>query len=131
MASEWEIESCVHGYHIYQSVWTTTLDDEFICARNSFNSIDRYEVAVKNDDTAVGHLPKKISRICSLFLWRGWRFFAQAAWPDPDIVLILLVTLWFIAVMDCTIDVQGGCLFAWNIDPKSWGKKICMQNKCL
>ena len=55
MALEWEIESCVRGYHIYQSVWTAMLDDELICVRNPFNSIDRYAIAVKNDDTVVGH----------------------------------------------------------------------------
>ena len=41
--------------YIYQSVWTATLDDELICVGNPFNSIDRYAVAVKNDDTVVGH----------------------------------------------------------------------------
>ena len=98
MVSEWEIESCVRGYDIYQSVWTATLDDELICVGNPFNSIDKYVVAVKNDDIVIGHsraqaLTKKISRFCSLFLRRGWSFFGPAAWPDPDIVLISLVTL--------------------------------------
>ena len=55
MASEWEIESCVCGYNIYQSVWTPTLDDELICVRDPFNSIVKFVVTVKNDDTAVGH----------------------------------------------------------------------------
>ena len=55
MASEWEIENCVCGYYIYQSVWTATLNDELIYVRNPFNSIDRYLVAVKNDDTVVWH----------------------------------------------------------------------------
>ena len=60
MASEWEMESCVRGYHIYQSVWTPTLDDELICVRDPFNSIDRYAVAVKSDDdSVVRHLPKR------------------------------------------------------------------------
>lgn len=71
MTSEWEMESCVLAYYIYQSLWTPTLDDELICVRDPFNSIDRYAVTVKNGDTVVGHLPKKISRLCSLFLRRG------------------------------------------------------------
>ena len=69
--SEWEMGSYVHGYHIYQSVWTPTLDDELICVRHPFNSINRYAVTVKNGDAIVGPLPKKISRLCSLFLQRG------------------------------------------------------------
>ena len=60
MASEWEIESCFHGYRIYQSVWTPTLDDELIYVRDPFNSIDRYAFVVKNN-TVVGH-----SRVRSL-----------------------------------------------------------------
>ena len=35
------------------------------------NSLDHYAVAVVRDDVVVGHLPKKISRICSLFLRTG------------------------------------------------------------
>ena len=35
-----------------------------------FNDQDRYAVAVLKDDTVVGHIPRKISQICS-FLARG------------------------------------------------------------
>lgn len=45
--------------------------EELICVREPFNSVDRYTVSVKKDDTIVRHLPKKISRICLLFLHRG------------------------------------------------------------
>ena len=67
----WEIGSCIRGYHVYQSVWMPVLGEELICLREPFNSVDRYAVCVKKDDDIVGHLPKKISRICSLFLCRG------------------------------------------------------------
>ena len=42
------MEICVRGYHIYQSVWTPTLDNYYICVGDS---IDRYAVTVKNGDT--------------------------------------------------------------------------------
>ena len=42
-----------------------------MCEREPFNHIDRYAVAVLKNDIVVGHLPKKFSRICSLFLARG------------------------------------------------------------
>ena len=80
-----EMESCVCGYHIYQLVWTPTLDDEFICVRYPFNSIDRYAVAVKNDDTVVEYLPKRYQ---DSVLYSN----REVAWPNPDAVLILLVT---------------------------------------
>ena len=38
--------------------------------RKYFDDEDRYAVAVVKDDTIVGHIPRKISRICSLLLAR-------------------------------------------------------------
>ena len=32
------------------------------------NESDRYAVAVIEDDSIVGHIPRKISHVCSLFL---------------------------------------------------------------
>ena len=32
---------------------------------------DRYAVAVIKDGVIIGHLPRKVSRVCSLFLRRG------------------------------------------------------------
>ena len=69
--AEWEMDSCIRGYHVYQSVWMPVLGEELICHREPFNSVDRYAVCVKKDDSIIGHLPKNISRICSLFLRRG------------------------------------------------------------
>ena len=47
------------------------IGEDLLCEREPFNDVDRYAVAVLKDDTTVGHIPKKISRICSLFLARG------------------------------------------------------------
>ena len=42
------------------------------CEREIGNVVDRYAVAAKNDSRiTVGHLPRKISRICSIFLMGG------------------------------------------------------------
>ena len=41
------------------------------CAREPKNAIDRYDVSVLQNGTVVGHLPKRISRVCSLFIRRG------------------------------------------------------------
>ena len=35
------------------------------------NSADRYAVAVLKEETIIGHLPRKMSKVCSLFLRRG------------------------------------------------------------
>ena len=41
------------------------------CERELGNAKDRYTVAVKKDATVIGHLPRKISRVSSLFLRQG------------------------------------------------------------
>ena len=68
---EYEIESCVRGYHVYKDVWTADIGELLVCERDQNNVEDRYAVSVKKDGNVVGHLPKKISRVCSIFLRRG------------------------------------------------------------
>ena len=36
---------------------------DLLCEREPFNVVDKYAVAVLKDDTIVGHILKKISRI--------------------------------------------------------------------
>ena len=43
----------------------------FVVLGEPTNTIDQYAVAVIRSGLVVGHLPKKISRVCSLFLRRG------------------------------------------------------------
>ena len=42
-----------------------------MCMKETHNTQERYAIAVKKSQTVVGHLPQKISRVCSLFLCRG------------------------------------------------------------
>jgi len=66
------IPSCIRGYHVYGEVWTAVLGEQLYCEREVGNVVDQYAVAVKNDaGTIVGHLPQKISRLCSIFLTGG------------------------------------------------------------
>ena len=39
-----------------------------VCERESENTSDRYAVATKKEGTIMGHLPRKVSRVCSQFL---------------------------------------------------------------
>ena len=66
-----ERRCCVRGYHIYKEVWAAAVGEVLICEREPDNTLDRYTVAVKRKGTIVGHLPRKITRMCSLFLWRS------------------------------------------------------------
>ena len=68
---EFRLQSCIRGYHVYGERWTALLGEELTCEREIGNVVDRYAVAVKKDTgETVGHVPKKISRICSSFLQR-------------------------------------------------------------
>ena len=65
------LSSCIRGYHIYKEIWTPSIGEVLLCAREPTNIVDRYAVSVQKDETIVGHLPKRISRVCSLFFLRG------------------------------------------------------------
>ena len=68
---EYEITCCVRGYHIYRQVWGASIGETLVCEREQANDKDRYAVAVIKAGRIVGHLPRKMSRMCSLFLRRG------------------------------------------------------------
>lgn len=83
------ISSCARGYHVYKDRWKPRIGEKLACVRESANIKDRYAVAVvkkqdhvdkkttkkKKSDSEesiiVGHLPRKISCVCSLFIRRG------------------------------------------------------------
>ena len=66
------VESMVRGYHVYQSIWTPSVGEELLCRKEPGNSHDPFAVAVIDaTGNIVGHVPKKISSICSMFLQRG------------------------------------------------------------
>jgi len=66
MAS-FEIEAMVRGYHIYEDVWSAVI----LCKREDGNRFDPFAVAVCNGDIVIGHVPTKISSICSRYIRRG------------------------------------------------------------
>ena len=68
---EFERPCCIRGYHVYQEVWVAAVGEELVCEREPDNSHDRYAVAVKRTGIIIGHLPRKLSKLCSLFLRRG------------------------------------------------------------
>ena len=70
------IESQIHGYHEYKATWENPVLGEILsCHREPGNAHDTHAVAVKkvisNDLKVVGHVPRRISTICSCFLNLG------------------------------------------------------------
>ena len=68
---EYGRDCCIRGYHIYKEVWEAAIGDVLECLREPSNARDRYAVATKKEGNIIGHLPKKISKPCVLFLRRG------------------------------------------------------------
>ena len=66
-----ERSCCVRGYHVYQDIWSASVGEVLPCEREPANSTGRYAVAVTKDGVIIGHLPRKVSRVCYLFLRRG------------------------------------------------------------
>lgn len=63
-------DSCIRGHHISQSFWTLRIDESLPCESEEGNTSDPYAVAVheSGNNRIVGHIPRKISAACSLFL---------------------------------------------------------------
>ena len=71
MACYFEVEAMVRGYHQYKEIWDAEVGEKLECQRETGNPHDIFAVAVLKSGVILGHIPKKISSICSLFLWRG------------------------------------------------------------
>ena len=56
----------MRGYHVYQTIWDAVVGETLECRRQPLNEHNRYAVAVIKDDVIIGHLPRKVSRLCSL-----------------------------------------------------------------
>ena len=65
-----EIDSCIRGYHAYGVIWTPTVGEHLSCEREMANTEDPYAVAVMRRSTVVGHVPRRMSAACALFLER-------------------------------------------------------------
>ena len=65
------IDSCVRGYHVYNDIWEASVDEELPCQCEDGNSADPCAVAIKRSGVVVGHIPRRMSSVCSLFLRRN------------------------------------------------------------
>ena len=68
-----QLESCVRGHDVYKTTWTPSLGEVLQCRIESGNAEDPYAVTVTRRNIIVGHVPRKISAACSLFLRRTGR----------------------------------------------------------
>ena len=64
-------DSMIRGFHVYHSVWKPFIGEELCCMRELSNSQEPFSVAVMKGSIVVGHMPRKISSICSMFICKG------------------------------------------------------------
>ena len=64
------VESMVRGYHVYKDVWSAAVGQRLPCKQERGNPHDPYAIAVTEGSVIVGHVPREISAVCSLFLQR-------------------------------------------------------------
>ena len=67
MAASFEFDSVIRGYHIYKEIWEASHGEMLNCVRETGNSFDPFAVAVIRGGKIIGHLPKLISAVASLF----------------------------------------------------------------
>ena len=61
----------MRGYYVYKDIWIASVGEELPCQRENGNRADPFAVAVVKNGVTVGHIPRKISSVCSLFLRRN------------------------------------------------------------
>lgn len=64
-----KMASCIQGFHVYQDNWTPIFGERLVCKNEPGNPRDRYAVAVYKGNEIVGHLPRNISTMSSIFIW--------------------------------------------------------------
>jgi len=67
---------------VYQSNWTLFFRLILQCTREVSNVHDPFAIKVTKDGSVVGHLPKKISSTCSLFIRKGGIIYCEVTDPN-------------------------------------------------
>ena len=84
----YSISLMVRGFHVYRDIWDVEEGEILNCIREISNPHDPYAVAVVKNAVTVGHVPRKISALCSLFLRRSGTILYRVAgsrWRSMDL----------------------------------------------
>ena len=66
---EFSIDSCIRGHHVSQEFRSPVIGEQFVCEAEEDNPHDPYAVGIiGNNNIVVGHVPRRISAACNLFL---------------------------------------------------------------
>ena len=73
------MESVIRGYHEYRSTWEAAYGELLSCQRETGNSYDSFAVGVMKNGSIVGHIPRKLSAVCAMFLQQGGSILCQVS----------------------------------------------------
>ena len=82
--SSYRMESCIRGFNIYEEVWTPFIGERLGCADERSNREDPFAVAIKRGTETVGHIPRTISCVCTLFLRQRGSISCEVTGSDAD-----------------------------------------------
>ena len=94
------MSSCICGYHVYRKDWNPVIEELLEYKREITDNQDRYAVAVKRNRNIVGHLPRKIACVCSLFFHRGGSISCKVTGDSICVVLTIMCSIFVFSVPD-------------------------------
>lgn len=85
------IKMVVRGYHICKEVWNAAMDGtELPCEREIGNAHDPFAVAIKKatptGNVTVGHPPRVISLVYSVFILLRWNYSLCSEWNKTTFI---------------------------------------------
>ena len=80
MTKVFEFHSCECGHHFYKSICSPSIGEVLVCDPEFGNIEDPYAVkVVTSGGTTVGHVPRRISTLCHLFLLKNGSIICQVS----------------------------------------------------
>ena len=68
---EFTVGAMIHGYHKDSQIWEAEDGKALQCQRETGNRYDLYAASTMKNDVVVGHVPRLISSLYSIFIQRG------------------------------------------------------------
>ena len=68
MEEFFERNCCIRGYHVYKEVWEAPVGKLLVCEKRPRKRFQSIRCGCEKEGTIIGHLLRKVSRVCSLFL---------------------------------------------------------------
>lgn len=76
LTTYFSVETMIRGYHIYKDVWKSSVGEQLLCEIEENNRQDSHAVAVVRTGPVVGHVPRKLSLISTLFMCQSGQRYA-------------------------------------------------------